>query len=204
MLAIDIETACDMSVIDLLPEVEADTRLKDSVKIEEDIKKKKEKQIEQMALNPLYGKMACIGYYSDDIQEVDFGGDELSERVMIENFLKRLQNEPSIIVTWNGYNFDIPFIFKRGLKYGLCKLTDMQYYINKSNSKILDLMILFAGWNKYEKLDNVAKVLLGASKEEFDVKQIPELIKTPSGRELIRRYCLRDCELTYKLGMMMI
>ena len=204
MLAIDIETVCDISVIDLLPAVEADTRLKDEEKIKADIEKKKEKQIEQMALNSLYGKIACIGYYSDTIQEVDFGGEELSERVMIENFMKRLQNEPSIIVTWNGYNFDIPFIFKRGLKYGLCKLTDMQYYINKSNSKILDLMILFAGWNKYEKLDNVAKIYLNTQKDEFDVKTIPDLIKTVSGREIIKRYCLKDCELTYKLGKLMI
>lgn len=204
MLTIDIECFFDETMTGFLPEVEADTRLKDPEKIKANIEEKKAKQIEQATLNPLYSRLCCIGYYSDDIQEVDFGGEELSEKVMIENFLKRLQNEPSIIVTWNGYNFDIPFIFKRGLKYGLCKLTDMQYYINKSNSKILDLMILFAGWNKYEKLDNVAKVLLGASKEEFDVKQIPELIKTLSGRELIRRYCLRDCELTYKLGKMMI
>lgn len=204
MLAIDLETQPDLSVIDLLPEVEADTRLKDEEKIKADIEKKKEKQIEQMALNPLYGKIACIGYYSDDIQEVDFGGEELSERVMIENFLKRLNTSSDVIVTWNGNEFDLPFIFKRGLKYGLCKLTDLQFYTTKTNPKCIDLMRLFAGWNKYEKLDNVAKVLLNVSKEEFDVKQIPDLIKTPSGRELIKRYCLRDCELTYKLGKMMI
>jgi DNA polymerase elongation subunit (family B) len=204
MITIDIETYADLDVIDLLPVIEADSRLKDEEKIKTDIEKKKEKQIEQMALNPLYGKIACIGYYSENIQEVDFGGDELSEKVMIENFLKRLQTSSDVIVTWNGNEFDLPFIFKRGLKYGLCKLTDLQFYTAKTNPKCIDLMRLFAGWNKYEKLDNVAKVLLGESKEEFDVKEIPELLKTQSGQELIKRYCLKDCELTYKLGELMI
>ena len=123
---------------------------------------------------------------------------------MIENFIKRVVRTTETVVTWNGYGFDIPFIFKRGLKYNLCKLTDMQFYISKNNNKVIDLMTLFAGWGKYEKLDNVAKVLLNDKKEEFDVKKISELIKTDSGKEMIRRYCLKDCELTYKLGQLMI
>ena len=200
MLAIDIETYADLDVIDLLPPIEADSRLKDQTKIEEDIRKKQEKQIEQMALNGLYGKIACIGYYGDDIQEVDLD----DEKSMIERFIKRLQSSSEIIVTWNGNEFDLPFIFKRGLKYGLCKLTDLQFYTAKTNPKCIDLMKLWCGYGKYEKLNNVAKVLLGEGKEEFDVKQIPELIKTPSGQELIKRYCLRDCEITYKLGKMLV
>jgi len=200
MLAIDIETYADLSVIDFLPPIEADSRLKDEEKIKADIEKKKEKQVEQMALNGLYGKIACIGYYGDNIQEVDFG----EEKELIERFLKKVSESSEVIVTWNGNEFDLPFIFKRGLKYGLCKLTDLQYYTAKTNPKCIDLMRLFCGYGKYEKLDNVAKILLGEEKEEFDVKEISELIKTQSGKELIKRYCLKDCELTYKLGKMMV
>lgn len=199
MIAIDIETYADLDVIDLLPVIEADSRLKDEEKIKADIEKKKEKQIEQMALNPLYGKIACIGYYNDNVQEVDLS----DEKSMIERFLQNLKNTSDVIVTWNGNEFDLSFIFKRGLKYGLCKLTDLQFYTAKTNPKCIDLMKLFCGYGKYEKLDNVAKVLLGEGKEEFDVKEIPELLKTQSGKELIKRYCLKDCELTYKLGKMM-
>lgn len=200
MIAIDIETYADLDVIDLLPVIEADSRLKDEEKIKADIEKKKEKQIEQMALNPLYGKIACIGYYNDNVQEVDLS----DEKSMIERFLQNLKNTSDVIVTWNGNEFDLSFIFKRGLKYGLCKLTDLQFYTAKTNPKCIDLMKLFCGYGKYEKLDNVAKVLLGEGKEEFDVKEIPELLKTQSGKELIKRYCLKDCELTYKLGKMMV
>ena len=200
MIAIDIETYADLDVIDLLPVIEADSRLKDEEKIKADIDKKKEKQIEQMALNPLYGKIACIGYYNDNVQEVDLS----DEKSMIERFLQNLKNTSDVIVTWNGNEFDLPFIFKRGLKYGLCKLTDLQFYTAKTNPKCIDLMKLFCGYGKYEKLDNVAKVLLGEGKEEFDVKEIPELLKTQSGKELIKRYCLQDCKLTYKLGKMMV
>ena len=71
IIAIDIETYPNPEMISRLPEVEADSRLKDEAKIKADIEKKKEEQIKKMALNPLYGKIACIGYYGDKIKEVD-------------------------------------------------------------------------------------------------------------------------------------
>ena len=43
----------------------------------------------------------------------------------------------------------------------------------------------------------------GECKEDFDVKQIPELIKTTTGKEMIRRYCLQDCKLVYELAKKM-
>ena len=60
ILAIDIETMPNPDMISKLPEVVADSRLKDEEKIKADIEKKKAEQIEKMALSPLYGKIACI------------------------------------------------------------------------------------------------------------------------------------------------
>lgn len=198
ILAIDIETMPNPDMISKLPEVVADSRLKDEDKIKADIEKKKAEQIEKMALNPLYGKIACIGYYGDEIQKVDIE----DEATMIKKFLDRI-NE-NVVVTWNGKGFDFEFIIKRGVILGVCPLSLLEVYTNKYKSENhIDLMEKWCGYGKFAKLNEVASVLIGDQKEEFDVKEIPELIKTATGRELIKRYCLQDCKLTYELAKKM-
>lgn len=199
ILAIDIETMPNEEMIDKLPKVVADSRLKDEAKIAADIEKKKAEQIEKMALSPLYGKIACIGYYGEEIKEVDL----FDEVTMIKKFLDRI-NE-NIVVTWNGKAFDFEFIIKRGVILGLCPLSLLDIYTSKYKSEThIDLMEKWCGFGKMAKLNEIAKVLLnGECKDDFDVKEIPELIKTPTGQELIKRYCLQDCKLTYELARKM-
>ena len=199
ILAIDIETIPNPDMISKLTEVTPDPRLKDEAKIQADIEKKKAEQIEKMALNPLYGKIACIGYYGDDLQEVDL----YTEKKMIKTFLKRIEDKP--FFTWNGKAFDLEFIIKRGVILDLCPLSLVEKYASKYKSEMhIDLMEKWCGYGKMAKLDDVAKVLLdGDCKDEFDVKQIPTLIKTETGKELIKRYCLQDCKLVYELAKKM-
>lgn len=199
ILAIDIETMPNPEMISKLPEVVADSRLKDEEKIKADIEKKKAEQIEKMALSPLYGKIACIGYYGGNYKEVDID-DEVK---MIKNFFKRIESDR--IVTWNGKCFDFDFIIKRGVVLGVCPLSLLEVYTNKYKSEYhIDLMEKWCGYGKFAKLNEIASILLdGECKDDLDVKQIPELIKTTTGKEMIRRYCLRDCELTYKLARKM-
>lgn len=201
IIAIDIETYPNPEMISRLPEVEADSRLKDEAKIKADIEKKKAKQIEDMALSPLYGKIACIGYYGDDIQEVHID----SEENMLKK-LSQLMQEDNIFVTWNGTGFDWDFIIKRAIILGCdnWNLLLLESIRSRKNTMFVDLMEKWCGYGKFAKLNEVASILLdGECKEEFDVKQIPELIKTTSGKELIRRYCLQDCKLVYDLARKM-
>lgn len=199
ILAIDIETMPNPDMISKLPEVVADSRLKDEDKIKADIEKKKAEQIEKMALSPLYGKIACIGYYGEKIQDVDIA----DEVTMITRLMNLLRDE-YIPVTWNGKAFDFEFIIKRGVILGVCPLSLLEVYTNKYKSENhIDLMEKWCGHGKFAKLNEVASVLIGDQKEEFDVKEIPELIKTATGRELIKRYCLQDCKLTYELAKKM-
>lgn len=201
LISLDIETYPNLDMVDKLPEVTPDPRLKDEVKIQADIEKKKTEQIEKMALNPLYGKIACIGYYGDNIQEVHIDSEE--------NMLKKLaelMQEDNIFVTWNGTGFDWDFIIKRGIILNIedFNLKHLECIRSRKNPQYIDLMEKWCGYGKMAKLNDVAAVLLdGESKEEFDVKQIPELIKTISGKELIRRYCLQDCKLVYDLAKKM-
>lgn len=192
---IDIETIPDLSMIDLLPEVKPDSRLKDPEKIQKDLQDKKDKQIEKMALNPMFAKVVLIGIYGPDFKECLYG----DEKHIISEF-RKITNK-KMTFTWNGSGFDYDVIGKRGLLHGLNTLEEVKFYTDKRNSGFhTDLMEKFCPWGQYEKLDTVAKVYLGEGKEDCDVSNIAEMIKTPEGLEKAKSYCLKDAELTYRLA----
>lgn len=201
LISLDIETYPNLDMVEKLPEVVADSRLKDEAKIKADIENKKAEQIEKMALSPLYGKIACIGYYGDNIQEVHID----SEKNMLKK-LSQLMQEDNIFVTWNGTGFDWDFIIKRAIILGCdnWNLLLLESIRSRKNTMFVDLMEKWCGYGKFAKLNEIASILLdGECKEEFDVKEIPNLIKTKTGKEMIRRYCLQDCKLTYELARKM-
>ena len=198
VLAIDIETMPDESMIERLPEVVADARLKDPEKIQADVDKKRKEQIAKMALNPLYGKIACVGYYGADYQEVQFG-DEVQ---LIKTFLER--SAQNIVVTWNGKNFDYDFVIKRGVILDVCPLCLLEKYTERfKQSTHIDLMEKWCGYGKYLSLDEISSVLLHSHKVDFDVAKIKDLVGKEEGREEIKKYCLNDCRLVYDLARKM-
>lgn len=202
ILAIDIETMPNPEMISKLPEVVADSRLKDEEKIKADIEKKKAEQIEKMSLSPLYGKIACIGYYGEDLKHVDIS----SEKSMLDYLMGIITRGEDVLFTWNGTGFDWDFIIKRAIILGCdnWNLLLLESIRSRKNTMFVDLMEKWCGYGKFAKLNEIASILLdGECKDDLDVKQIPELMKTTTGKEMIRRYCLRDCELTYKLARKM-
>lgn len=200
-LVIDIETMPNPDVIYLLPEPKIDARLKDPAKIAEAKAEGRAAQIEKMALSPLTGKIAAIGIVGE------FGGECIidDEKIMLDAAYEAIQSFQ--IITYNGKSFDIPFIFKRGIILGCTWATipEMKLYTDRYKSGIahIDLMVEFCNYGEYEKLDNLARFILGSQKVEFDFRQIPELLKTDEGKAKIKEYCLKDCELTLKLAKRM-
>lgn len=200
-LVIDIETMANPDAIALLPEPSIDARLKDPAKVAEAKAEAKAKQIEKMALSPLTGKIAAVGLYGE------LGGEVViaDEVTMLNAAYDAIKT--STIITYNGKSFDIPFIFKRGIILGLSWATipEMKLYTDryKSGAAHIDLMTEFCNYGEYEKLDNLARFILGSGKIEFDFREIPELLKTEEGKAKISEYCLKDCELTYKLAKRM-
>jgi len=200
-IVIDIETYANMEVLDILPEPSIDSRLKDPEKVEAAQAEARAKQIDKMALSPLTGKIACIGFYNLDVKQVLFAD---SEKELLDTFWQFA--EYKTLVTYNGKLFDVPFIFKRGIILGCewATITNMKRFTDRYKSeKHIDLMAEFCNFGEYEKLDTLAKFILGEGKIDFDFKQIPELMKTPEGRLQIEEYCLRDCEITWKLAKRM-
>jgi len=198
---IDIETYPNEDMIDRLPEPKIDARVKDPAKIEAKREEGRLKQIDDMALSPLYGKIACVGHCQN--KEIGCVIDQDEEKVIRTFFDKIIpfgQTGSPKIVTWNGMGFDIPFIYKRAIILGVKPSVNMGYFMRRYQTEThCDLMQVWCNWYGLEKLDNVARALLNEGKEEFDIKEIKNLIKTEDGREKIAHYCNRDVEITSKL-----
>lgn len=195
-IVIDIETIPNLDVVNLLPEPKIDSRLKDPAKIEEAKKEAIQTQLDKMALSPLTGKVAYIGYVTD----TGFNGLHYNEKEMLDTVYSLMMDNQ--IITYNGKNFDIPFIFKRGIILGCAwaSIPDMKKFTDRYAENHIDLMQEFCNWGEWEKLDNLARFILGEKKVDFDVTKIAELIKTPEGLQQVADYCKKDCEIAWRLA----
>lgn len=199
-ISLDIETIPNPDALHLLPEPEvALGNLKDPVKIEEKKAEARKNQIDRMALSPLTGKVCCVGVYSPSEEKTFISGED--EASILDAAYEVIRN--SHIVTFNGKAFDIPFIFKRGMILGLPWATIPVMKLSVDRYKSIchtDVMEEFCGFGERVSLDNLSRFMLGAEKNEIDFAEMPELLKTQEGREKISAYCIKDCELTWKLA----
>ena len=202
---LDIETIPNSKMVNKLPEPDVKYgNTKDEEKRQAKRQEAKQEQIDKMALNPLYGRICCVALVSAGgmnymIDDVDT--DEKEKKII--EFIKSQAMDMSMspkICTWNGLSFDIPFIYKRALILGVDMKVPMSHWMKRySNIPHCDLMQLWCNWYGYEKLDNVASVLLGEGKKDFDVTTIKDLIKTGEGREKVAEYCIHDTQITWKI-----
>jgi len=88
-LIIDIETYADLSKVDMLPEPSISKVLKDEAKIAIAKEEARQAQIEKMALSPYEGRIACIGYCSGGISQVDVS----DEKDMLKMFFERISDK---------------------------------------------------------------------------------------------------------------
>jgi predicted PolB exonuclease-like 3'-5' exonuclease len=207
--AIDIETIPNLNLVDCLPEVKAAANLKDPAKIEADIAAKKQEQIDKMALSPFYGRICAFSHWSEKETGWNVMGDisDAEEinilRDVFYQFTMESQNFPSII-SWNGFSFDIPFIFKRAmlLKMELpASIPGMHYWTKKySHVPHCDMMKELTQWEPGNtlSLDNASRVILGEAKDPCDFTKFIDMIKAEDTKE-IALHCLRDSELTYRI-----
>ena len=130
-----------------------------------------------------------------------------SEKELIQDFFSNISRYP-IIVTFNGDNFDIPYLMRRALRLGIdeneipFEMKNKEGYC-KSGAVHLDLYQFFkqaaikvyAFGNAYDSasLDELSSVLLGKQKIEFE-----GAIEGLTLDKLLK-YNLRDAELTLEL-----
>lgn len=207
IVAFDIETIPNTSMVERLPEPSVATgNLKDEAKIATKIAEAKQSQREKMALDPLYGRVFCIGIATGSgvqaVARMEENTDE-GEVTVIENFFSYLNGGESLrLVSWNGNGFDLPFIFKRaallGIDCGRWNLPALSTFTRKGSQLHVDLMVEWAGYGRFQKLDDVSSAMYGEQKAEIDFKDFLPALENKDAEKLqqIEDYCKRDCSLT--------
>lgn len=216
IVALDIETIGNEDALKHMPEPKAKKTLKDPAKIAADIAEKKTDMASKAALDPLTARIVCyaaVGVLSpsdldgtQDSEYVEFVPriDDDAEREIVQSIFRVLGTEDVRIVTFNGYGFDMPMIYRRAMILGVDPAnfdapplaTWMKKY---SHDRHYDLMQIWCGWNGFEGLDTLAEMILGERKTEIDVATFSTLLLTEEGRKQLGDYCLQDTRLTWRL-----
>ncbi len=146
-----------------------------------------------------------------------------SEKEIIRKFIEIIKKEdPDIIFTYNGDNFDFPKVREKAHEYGI-KLS-----LGRNGKKVkfvrrgrvsaariegrvhIDIFVfvshILAPFLKSEvlTLDEVANELLGEGKKDVSYEEMFEIWKSKQGLEKLAEYCLHDSYLTYKLGQFVL
>lgn len=205
----DIETIRNSSMVEYLPEPEAPGNIKDPVKIAAAIADKKEKMVNEMALSPLWGRVCSFVMFNGDGEASDFlkAESDSDERDLISKILSNLVvggQQVNTFVTWNGVNFDFPFVYKRAaiLQVSIPSgCPGLSYWVKRYQHTVhIDLMQEFAGWNNKEtdSLDNAGRAFYHEGKSDRDYSLFPKLIKDGMG-EAILDANRHDAILTYRI-----
>lgn len=204
----DIETIPNKNMVDALPEPEykyGNTKDEDKRKVIE--KEAKQKQIDDMALSPFYGRICSYAVYGPEIQKYHTI-DEISDAAEIELisevfelFTCTTTTVPRVI-TWRGNDFDLPFLFIRAailnvvVPAGCLRLQNM--IKRYATAPHCDLERVISNWGqKMTSLNFVASSFLGEKKIESDFTKFIEMIESGKSHE-IGIYNLKDAELTYR------
>lgn len=223
--ALDIETIPNNDMIGSMPEPDvAYGNTKDDDKRAAKLAEAIEKQRRDMALSPLYGRVCSFaiasrmsdenGDISDSIvcEVAAVDGDHVTddtERALLKRLFDRLRSTPTHsakLLTWNGTNFDLPFVYRRAImlridlyEYGLPPL---QTWVKRyQTTPHCDLQQVWSNWNtsRYERLNDVSMAILGRGKVDADFRQFPALLRTAEGRMQIKKYNTQDAVLLLDL-----
>lgn len=116
-------------------ETEAIESRRGEVKVEvkygntKDPDKRREKEMEtvakagsRMALDPFFGSIACASFCvikDGQVKAVTVFSEDIGEEDVIKYFIRQVTNQPTRIVTFNGSNFDLPFMAVRAAILGV-------------------------------------------------------------------------------------
>ncbi|MFQ5974804.1 MAG: ribonuclease H-like domain-containing protein [Candidatus Hydrothermarchaeales archaeon] len=163
----------------------APLKIEDDIVIEYLIKKKF-----VMGTHPLFSKIITIGIKENEKEPVFFRGDK--EHSVLTGFWKRIKLDvPPKIVTFNGYNFDIPFLLVRS------KVNNIEPTLNINTNKWkmdfsnhFDCMLAFSEIDKFSwvSLDIICR-LMGIPVPEDRIKrsQVIECYQKKDWEPILKR-----------------
>lgn len=217
ILFLDIETA---SLTESFEEL--DPRLQDEwVKKERLIKTTEEGHIDpgslyfdRAGIHAEFGQIVCIGvgYYLRKKKEKKlvfrskvFANE--SEKELLQEFSALLDKKKWVLCAHNGKEFDFPYICRRMLIQGIPLPEPLQISGKKPwEVRHLDTMELwkFGDYKHYTRLELLASVFgIPSSKDDLDGSQVNSTFHLENDLEKIKKYCLKDVEVTARVYLAM-
>lgn len=196
-LFVDIETLPCSDPADA-PPVKAPSNYKDPEKIAAYIAEHAADAHRATALDPLAGRILCIGYAFDDAPPACLYGDDAVRELdrIVHDYRKNNRWSP---VTWIGHNFagfDLPYLYLHAARLGLARLCRSLPWMPHQRPYLIDTMYLAAGPGRERvSLDRIAKFFGLAGKSGMKGSEVYGAWL--DGRhEEIAAYCMHDVELT--------
>ena len=165
-VAFDLETIANPAMIENLPPIVPNPKLKDPEKIKVDIEEKKLKQLEDMGANKFLNIICCASFKdmeNGDIVSVylDEAMDEKVLLIRVWDYLHQYQR----FITFNGMEFDVPVLMAHSAIHRVLPTVDIstRKYVKANHA---DLRMLLGNWDKYAKgtFDFFCRLFLGEGK----------------------------------------
>ncbi|GAB6102840.1 hypothetical protein JCM16138_20630 [Thermococcus atlanticus] len=140
-----------------------------------------------------------------------------SEREMIKRFIQVVrEKDPDVLITYNGDNFDMPYLLKRAEKLGIRLFIsrDKEHPEPKMQRMGDRFAVEVKGRIHFDlypvvrrtinlptyTLEAVYEAVLGKSKSKLNAEEIAAIWETEEGLKKLARYSMEDARATYELG----
>ena len=224
VLALDIETARIPGLEPPPPVVNHGNR-RDPLKIKIAEDEARAEQLDRLALDPHYAAVACCCMHVVGSQDAQYNhvldrppADDDGAEDFILTAIVEAMSGASVVVTYNGNGFDIPFIVRRAIKRhiprpaepfvpeSIVRPTLRPRRTATGGPHSADVYAVVSEWHSNAahcsmKLADAVRELLGVELPEptYDKAKLHEVLAQPGGPEDILRNCSSDVDATVKL-----
>ena len=140
-----------------------------------------------------------------------------NEREMVKRFIQIIkEKDPDVIITYNGDNFDLPYLIKRAEKLGLRLILsrDKENPVPKIQRMGNSFAVEIKGRIHFDlfpvvkrainlptyTLEAVYEAVLGKHKSKLGAEEIAAIWETGEGLKKLAQYSMEDAKATYELG----
>ena len=216
ILFLDIETASLTENFEALPERIQDEWLKKErlISSPEHLHDPGALYFDSAGKHAEFGQVVCIGVgyfqWKKKSKKLAFRSKcytHEDERELLLEFKALLEKKKWILCAHNGKEFDFPYLCRRMLINGVALPEPLQISGKKPwEVRHLDTMELwkFGDYKHYTRLELLASVFgIPSSKDDLDGSQVNTTFHLEKDVEKIKKYCLRDVEVTARVYMAM-
>lgn len=154
-----------------------------------------EEQWKRGALDSMRGEILCIGWSFEDREGIECGTNEHATLMLFESLVSGIMGQYKQTPTFVGWNinaFDIPWIWRKAIKYGIKPLRQA-FVRDKFKGNSIDLMLTWqADFKDYRKLTDVADFLgIERNKDNLDGGAVYDAYREGE-IEKIKAHCMED------------